>query len=93
MAMAKTASGGFLQLVEWLGAFRQSGNLFQRPPFKKQRRLIMLEWILIALVVAAIASLLGFHGVAGVAGNVAKILIGIVLVLFLLVLFGVIAIA
>jgi uncharacterized membrane protein YtjA (UPF0391 family) len=44
----------------------------------------MIEWILILLVVAAVAGLLGFG---------AKLLIGIVLILFLLVLFGIIAIA
>ncbi len=53
----------------------------------------MLEWILILLVVAAIAGLLGFHTLAGAAAPGAKLLIGIVLVLFLLMLFGVFAIA
>jgi uncharacterized membrane protein YtjA (UPF0391 family) len=53
----------------------------------------MIKWILILLVVAAVASLLGFHTLAGVAATGARILIGVVLVLFLLVLFGVIAIA
>ena len=53
----------------------------------------MLSWILILLVVAAIAALLGFGRVSGVALTGAKILIAIVLILFLLALFGVIAIA
>lgn len=53
----------------------------------------MIEWILILLAIAAIAALLGFGRVSGVALTGAKILIAIVLVLFLLVLFGVIAIA
>ncbi len=53
----------------------------------------MIKWILILLAVAAIAGLLGFNAVSGVALTGAKILIGIVLILFLLVLFGVIAIA
>lgn len=54
----------------------------------------MLEWIVILLVVAAIASLLGFRGVAGASAGIAKILILIVLVGFLLLLFfGVIAFA
>jgi len=45
-------------------------------------------------VVAAIASLLGFRGVAGVSAGIAKVLILIVLVGFLLLLFfGVIAFA
>ncbi|WP_276200660.1 DUF1328 family protein [Chelatococcus sp. XZ-Ab1] len=53
----------------------------------------MLKWILILLVIAAVASLLGFHALAGAAATGARILIAVVLVLFLLVLFGVIAIA
>ncbi len=53
----------------------------------------MVEWILILLVVAAVAGLLGFGRLSGLALSGAKLLIGIVLVLFLLVLFGVIAIA
>lgn len=53
----------------------------------------MLEWILILLAVAAIAGLLGFGRVSGAALTGVKILIGIALVLFLLVLFGVIALA
>jgi uncharacterized membrane protein YtjA (UPF0391 family) len=53
----------------------------------------MLEWILILLVIAAVAGLLGLNTISGVALTGAKILIGIVLVLFLLVLFGLIALA
>ena len=53
----------------------------------------MLEWILILLAVAAIAALLGFGRLAGVALTGAKILIFVALILFLLVLFGVIALA
>jgi uncharacterized membrane protein YtjA (UPF0391 family) len=53
----------------------------------------MLEWILILLVIAAAAGLLGLNTISGVALTGAKILIGIVLVLFLLVLFGLIALA
>ena len=53
----------------------------------------MLEWILILLVVAAVAGLLGLHTISGVALTGAKILIGIVLVLFLLMLLGVFALA
>ena len=52
----------------------------------------MLEWILILLAVAAIAALLGFGRVSGVALTGAKLLIGVALIVFLLVLFGVIAI-
>lgn len=53
----------------------------------------MIKWILILLAVAAIASLLGFRGVAGVAATGAKFLIAIALLMFILLLFGVIAIA
>ena len=53
----------------------------------------MLEWILILLAIAAIAALLGFGRLSGVALTGAKILIVVALILFLLVLFGIIAIA
>jgi uncharacterized membrane protein YtjA (UPF0391 family) len=52
----------------------------------------MIKWIIILLVVAAIASLLGMGSLAGAAMTGAKILIGIVLILFLLVIFGIFAI-
>lgn len=48
---------------------------------------------LILLAVAAVAALLGFGRLSGAALTGAKVLIGIVLVLFLLVLLGVIALA
>ena len=53
----------------------------------------MLEWILILLVIAAVAGLLGFGTLSGMALTGAKLLIGLVLVLFLLMLLGVFAIA
>lgn len=53
----------------------------------------MIKWILILLVVAAVAGLLGFGRLAGVALTGAKLLIGLVLILFLLALLGIIAIA
>jgi uncharacterized membrane protein YtjA (UPF0391 family) len=53
----------------------------------------MLELILILLVVAAVAALLGFGRVSGAALTGAKVLIGVVLILFLLVLVGVIGLA
>jgi uncharacterized membrane protein YtjA (UPF0391 family) len=53
----------------------------------------MLDWILILLVVGAVAALLGFNSISGAALTGAKILIGLVLILFLLVLFGIIALA
>jgi uncharacterized membrane protein YtjA (UPF0391 family) len=52
----------------------------------------MLKWILILLIIAAVASLLGFPALAGAAATGARLLIGVVLVLFLLVLFGLIAV-
>ncbi len=52
----------------------------------------MLEWILILLIVGAVAGLLGLNTLAGAALTGAKILIGIVLVLFLLAVLGIIAI-
>ncbi|MGC4024357.1 MAG: DUF1328 domain-containing protein [Mesorhizobium sp.] len=48
---------------------------------------------LILLIVAAVASLLGFNSLAGAAATGARLLIGIVLVLFLLVLFGLVVVA
>lgn len=53
----------------------------------------MLQLILILLVVAAVAALLGFGKLSGMALTGAKILIGIVLVLFLLAILGIIALA
>lgn len=53
----------------------------------------MLELILILLVIAAVAALLGFGRLSGLALSGAKILIAIVLILFLLVILGVIALA
>ena len=53
----------------------------------------MLQWILILLIVAAVAGLLGLNAISGAALTGAKILIGIVLVLFLLAVLGIVAIA
>ena len=53
----------------------------------------MLKWIIILLIVAAVASLLGFNTISGAALTGAKLLIGILLVLFLLVVLGIVAIA
>jgi uncharacterized membrane protein YtjA (UPF0391 family) len=53
----------------------------------------MIEWILILLAIAAVAALLGFGNLSGLALSGAKLLIFIALVLFLLVLFGFIALA
>lgn len=53
----------------------------------------MIKWILILLVVAAVASLFGLNSLAGAAMTGAKLLIAVALILFLLVLFGLVAIA
>ncbi|MGJ4860531.1 DUF1328 domain-containing protein [Labrys sp. KNU-23] len=53
----------------------------------------MLHWILILLIVAAAASLLGMPALAGAAATGARVLIGIALILFLLVLLGVLTVA
>lgn len=53
----------------------------------------MIKWILILLIAAAVLSLLGFHTLAGAAATGAKVLIAIVLILFLLVVLGLIAVA
>ena len=51
----------------------------------------MLELILILLAVAALAGLLGFGRLSGAALTGAKVLIGIALIVFVLVVLGVIA--
>ena len=53
----------------------------------------MIKWILILLIVAAVAGLLGFGRLSGAALTGAKLLIGIVLVIFLLAVLGIVAIA
>jgi uncharacterized membrane protein YtjA (UPF0391 family) len=52
----------------------------------------MIKWIVILLVVAAVAGLLGMHTLSGAAMTGAKVLIAIVLILFLLVILGIVAI-
>ncbi|KQZ14994.1 hypothetical protein ASD44_13705 [Mesorhizobium sp. Root554] len=52
----------------------------------------MIKWIIILLIVAAAASLLGMPALAGAAATGARILIGIALVVFLLIVLGVFAI-
>ncbi|APX89626.1 DUF1328 domain-containing protein [Brevirhabdus pacifica] len=53
----------------------------------------MIKLILILLVVAAVAGLLGFGRLSGAAMTGAKFLIGLVLILFLLVILGIVAVA
>lgn len=52
----------------------------------------MLKLILILLIVAAAASLLGMPALAGAAATGARVLIGIALIVFLLVLLGVLTV-
>jgi len=52
----------------------------------------MLRWIIILLIIAAAASLLGMPALAGAASTGARIQIGIVLIIFLLILLGVFAV-
>jgi uncharacterized membrane protein YtjA (UPF0391 family) len=53
----------------------------------------MIKWILILLIIAAVASILGMPRLAGTAAAGARILIGVVLVVFLLVMLGLLSIA
>lgn len=53
----------------------------------------MIKWILILFIIAAVASLLGMPRVAGTAAAGARILIGVVLVIFLLVMLGLLSVA
>ncbi|WP_027153706.1 DUF1328 family protein [Mesorhizobium sp. WSM2561] len=53
----------------------------------------MIKWIIILLIIAAAASLLGMPALAGAAATGARILIGIVLIIFLLVMLGILAVA
>jgi uncharacterized membrane protein YtjA (UPF0391 family) len=53
----------------------------------------VIHWILILVIIAAVASLLGMPRLAGTAAAGARILIGVVLVIFLLVVFGLLAVA
>lgn len=53
----------------------------------------MIKWILILLIVAAVAGLLGFNSISGAAMTGAKLLIGVLLILFLLMILGVFVIA
>lgn len=52
----------------------------------------MLKWIIVLLIIAAAASLLGMPALAGAAAMGARVLIGIVLIIFLLVALGVFAV-
>jgi uncharacterized membrane protein YtjA (UPF0391 family) len=61
-------------------------------PTAIQRENSMVKWILILLIIAAVASLLGMPALAGAAATGARILIGIVLIIFLLVVLGLFAV-
>lgn len=53
----------------------------------------MVKSIVILLIVAAVASLPGFNAISGAAMTGVKVLIGILLILFLLVILGIVIIA
>jgi uncharacterized membrane protein YtjA (UPF0391 family) len=59
-------------------------RISQRRRRALKRRLFMLSWALIFLVVALIAGLLGFTGIAGAATGIAKVLFFVFLVVFLI---------
>lgn len=49
----------------------------------------MLSWSIFFLIIALVAALLGFSSIAGAAAGIAKLLLGVFLVLFLIsLLFG-----
>jgi uncharacterized membrane protein YtjA (UPF0391 family) len=66
--------------------------LLRRCPQRQSEVPPMIKWIVILLIVAAAASLLGMPALAGAAATGARILIGIVLILFLLVVLGLFAV-
>lgn len=47
----------------------------------------MLSWSIFFLIIALVAALLGFSSIAGAATGIAKLLLGVFLVLFLISLF------
>ncbi len=47
----------------------------------------MLSWSIFFLIIALVAALLGFSSIAGAAAGIAKLLLGVFLVLFLISLF------
>lgn len=51
------------------------------------RRLFMLTWSVLFLIIAIIAALFGFTGIAGTAVGIAKVLFFVFLVLFVISLF------
>lgn len=81
------AVGGF---VLQTGEHNKATGIFPAR-IQRCRRRAMIKWILILLIVAAAASLLGMPALAGAAATGARILIGIVLVIFLLVVLGLFA--
>lgn len=50
---------------------------------KVNKEVAMLQWSITFLIVAIIAGFLGFGGIAGTATDIAKILFGVFLILFL----------
>jgi uncharacterized membrane protein YtjA (UPF0391 family) len=63
---------------------RRASALVQQTRNNHQER-VMLRWAVIFLVIAIIAGILGFSGVAAASAGVAKVLFGIFLICFLLI--------
>jgi uncharacterized membrane protein YtjA (UPF0391 family) len=73
-------------IAPWnLGRFRRVGAM--GPALSAgQRSFVMLKWALICLVISIVAGALGFRGVSSAAGTIAKVLFGIFLLLFIIIL-------
>jgi len=74
---------GLFLFIIWAGT-----NFTYTFVYKSLKKIIMLRWSLIFLVVAIVAALFGFTGIASSAAGIAKVLFFIFLVLFVLALIG-----
>jgi uncharacterized membrane protein YtjA (UPF0391 family) len=64
--------------------FIATGQIVPASQTHLQRRIIMLSWALMFLVVAVIAAVLGFGVIAGTAAIIAKIFFGVFVILFVI---------
>ena len=78
-------------LLFWVGLGRRSHSK-SKIVWLRGLEVSMIKWIIILLIVAAAASLLGMPALAGAAATGARILIGVVLIIFLLIVLGVFAV-
>jgi uncharacterized membrane protein YtjA (UPF0391 family) len=74
--------------LDWNSAGRRGVNGRDRKIAKIARRLTMLYWALMFLVIALLAGLFGFGGIASTATGMAQILFVIALILFVVSLFA-----